>query len=222
MKDIRWLIKLLRDNPRYGAAIIFFSTCIFPMVSAGIMILVGWIYINTIEIQFEYLGKEYYNADESVNADVTSAVYVGAGYNYWAYVADSEEEYCLEYGQSGMSHDLYKQVDFSNYIMVMSVNRPITAIRILKNFSVFEDEVVSFYPQYVFARKEEKNMVYYYKIYRVDTVYHRCGEERISRLKLFREPYSERNSGKSPKTEPIIEFPVFKKWKWAFDLFNHS
>ena len=221
--DIRCLIRLARENPRAGAAIVFFSTCIIPIVIAVIMISVGWLYINTTDIPFEYLSKECYNADEPANVDVTSSIFGGEGYNYWAYIADSEEEYCLEYGQSGMSDDIYRQVDFNDYIMIMSVNRPLAAIRIMKGFPVFEDEKVSSYPQFVFGRKEEKNMVYYYKIYRTDTVYKRYGKEVVSRLKLFKEPYAERNSGKSPKPVPMIESSgPLKKWKWAFDLYNSN
>ena len=72
-------------------------------------------------------------------------------------------------------------MDFDNYIMVMSVNRPIIAIRIMKNYPVWQDSKPYSYPQFVFGREEERDMVYYYKVYRIDTTYWRRGEEITSR-----------------------------------------
>ncbi len=86
-----------------------------------------------IDVKFEYLGKEAFKRQESNNVEINAPI---DGNDFWAYIADNEEEYCSYYGQNGMSDDIYEQVDFDNYIMVMSVNRPITSIRIMKNYPV--------------------------------------------------------------------------------------
>lgn len=221
MNDLAGIISLCQKNPRVGAITVFTTTCLAPLVFSFIALGVGAIYMDAVEMPFEYLGREPYVSEESVNVDVTSAVYGGAGDNYWAYIADSEEEYVLKYGACGMSDEICEQIDFDDYILVMSVNRPLTAIRVMKSDAVLEEEVSS-YPQFVFGREEEKNMVYYYKVYRIDTVYKRYGQKIENRLKLFEEPYAARNSGKNPKPDPMVE-PAgpFKKWRWAFALFNH-
>lgn len=159
---------------------------------------------------------------KSENIEINSALYGGYGYDFWAYIADNEEEYRLNYAECGMSQDIYKSVDFENYIMVMSINRPLSAIRIMKNYPVWEDGIPYSYPQFVFDRNSEKSMVYYYKVYRIDSKYKKKGQEIISRLKLWMEPYSKRNSNEHPKPEPMIEsWGLFKKWNWSFELFNN-
>lgn len=219
--DLVEIINLSRKYPRVGAITVFTSTCLVPIILSIMALTVGAIYMDAVEVPFEYLGSELYDPEESVNVDVTSAVYGGVDYNYWAYIADSQEEYATKYGTCGMSDEICEQIDFADYILVMSVNRPLAAIRVMKSDAVLEEEASS-YPQFVFGREEEKNMVYYYKIYRMDTAYERYGQKIENRLKLFEEPYAARNSGRNPKPVPMVE-PAgpFKKWRWAFALFNH-
>ena len=203
------------------AVILMIQTWIAPIFFFMVMFAIGEEYMGATDIPFEYIGQEPFNFQESKNVEISSSIYGGTGYNFWAYIADDEDEYRMNYGECGMSNDIYEQVDFDDYIMVMSVNRPLTAIRIMKIYPVWEDSVPYSYPQFVFGRKEEKNMIYYYKVYRIETKYQRQGQEIVSRLKLYAESYWERKSGKYPKPMPTIEpWGPFKKWRWAFDMFN--
>lgn len=215
-------INPLQKYPRIIVIMLLISTWFMPIFISLIIILLGNDYMAATDVPFEYLGKELFDRQESKSVEISSAVYGAIGDDFWAYIADDEEEYCSNYGQNGMSEDIYKQVDFDDYIMVISVNRPITAIRIMENDPVWKDSVPYSYPQFVFGREREKEMVYYYKVYRIDTTYHKQGQEIVSKLKLWMEPYSERNDNKDPKPMPMIEARgPLKKWKWIFDLFNH-
>lgn len=215
-------MKISQKYYRIIVVLLLLLTWFMPIFIFFIIALLGNDYMDATDVVFEYMGKELFNREESKSVEISSAVYGATGDNFWVYIADNEEDYCSEYAQNGMSKDIYKQVDFENYIMLMSVNRPITALRVMKSYPVWKDSVPYSYPQFVFGRETEKEMVYYYKVYRVDTKYQRQGQETISKLRLWMEPYSERKERKYPKTIPIIEARgPFKRWKWVFDLFNY-
>lgn len=215
-------INPIQKYSRMIAIMLLISTWFMPIFMSLIIILLGNNYMATTDVPFEYLGKELFDRQESKNVEISSAIYGAIGDDFWAYIADDEEEYCSNYGQNGMSGDIYEQVDFDDYIMVISVNRPVKAIRIMENYPVWKDSVPYSYPQFVFGREREKEMVYYYKVYRIDTTYQKQGQEIVSKLKLWMEPYSERKDNKYPKPMPMIEaWGPLKKWKWVFDLFNH-
>lgn len=213
---------LLQTYHKTIAVLLLLITWYMPIFMSLIIVLLGNDYMATMDIAFEYLGKEPFNRQESKNVEISSAIYGSIGNNFWAYIADNEEEYCSYYAKNGMSKDIYEQVDFDNYIMVMSVNRPVTAIRIMKNYPVWKDSVPYSYPQFVFGREMEREMIYYYKVYRIDTQYQKQGQKIISRLKLWANSYFEQKSSKYPKPMPMVEaWGPLKKWKWVFDLFNH-
>ena len=216
---MEFLSKLIKKGRKFIAIVLLIKTCHVPIFMFMLVVVLGNDYIDAIDVKFEYLGKEAFDRQESKNVEINTPIYRN---EFWAYIADNEEEYCSFYGQDGMSDDIYEQVDFDNYIMVMSVNRPITAIRIMKNYPVWQDSEPYSYPQFVFGREEERDMVYYYKVYRIDTTYRRRGEEITSRLKLWAESYFEQKKDKYPKPKPMIEsWGPFKRWKWVFDVFNH-
>lgn len=204
-----------KKNGRLIAVIQFVSIWYMPIFIFFVVWMIADNYISTTDISFEYLGKEPINLSE-----INSVEIYGVN-DFQAYIADSEEEYRLKYEANGMSSVMTDSIEFEDYILVMSLNRPLTAIRIMENYPVWKESVPYSYPQFVFSREEEKNMVYYYKVYRIDTKYQRQGIETVSRLKLWWESYYERDSGKHPKPKPMTEPQgVFKRWKWAFDLFN--
>lgn len=216
---MEFLKQLLIKFRKFIAIVLLVKIWYMPVFISMIVVVLGNDYIDAIDVKFEYLGKEAFDRQESKNVEINTPIYRN---EFWAYIADNEEEYCSFYGQDGMSDDIYEQVDFDNYIMVMSVNRPITAIRIMKNYPVWQDSEPYSYPQFVFGREEERDMVYYYKVYRIDTTYRRRGEEITSRLKLWAESYFEQKKDKYPKPKPMIEsWGPFKRWKWVFDVFNH-
>ncbi len=216
---MNFLSKLLKKGRKFIAIVLLIKTWHVPVFMLMLVVVLGDDYIDAIDVEFEYLGKEAFKRQESNNVEINAPI---DGNDFWAYIADNEEEYCSYYGQNGMSDDIYEQVDFDNYIMVMSVNRPITAIRIMKNYPVGWGLAPYSYPQFVFGREEERDMVYYYKVYRIDTTYRKRGQEITSRLKLWPESYFEQKEDKYPKPEPMIEsWGPFKRWKWVFDVLNH-
>lgn len=216
-------MKISRDRLKISYRIIaiglLLQTWYMPIFISLIIAFIGEDYIGATDLTFEYMGKEPLDMQELNNMEINSALYG----KIWAYAADNEEEYRINYGECGMNDHICEKVDFEDYIIVMSLNRPLTAIRIMESSPVWKDEIPYSYPQFVFARSKENNMVYYYKVYRIDTKYSRNGQEVENRLKLWIEPFAAQRSNKYPKPEPMIEArEPFKRWKWAFSLFyNH-
>lgn len=206
---------ILKKYSRLIAALQFITICYMPILIFFMVWIVGDYYISSTDLSFDYIGKEPIHLQEVNSAEIYGV------YDFWAYIADNEEEYNIKYKANGMSSDIVDAIEFEDYILVMSLHRPLTAIRVMENDPVWQESVPYSYPQFVFSKEEEKNMVYYYKVYRIDTKYKRQGEETINRLKLWCESYYERKSGKHPKPKPMIESGgALKRWKWAFDLFN--
>lgn len=131
-------MNLLQKYYRIIAILLLLLTWFMPIFMSLIIALLGNDYMDATDVEFEYLGKETFNRQESKSVEISSAMYGVTGDDFWAYIADNEEEYCSEYAQNGMSKKFYKQVDFENYIMIMSINRPITALRIMKSHPVWQ------------------------------------------------------------------------------------
>ncbi|EOS75090.1 hypothetical protein C819_02731 [Lachnospiraceae bacterium 10-1] len=60
-----------------------------------IVVVLGNDYIDAIDVKFEYLGKEAFDRQESKSVKVNTPIYRN---EFWAYIADNEEEYCSYYG----------------------------------------------------------------------------------------------------------------------------
>lgn len=209
------LLNILKKYSRLIAVVQLFTIWYMPILIFFMVWIIGDSYISSTDLSFEYIGKE------SINLQEVNSVEIYGVYDFWAYIADDEEEYNMKYKMNGMSSDIVDSIDFENYILVMSLHRPLTAIRVMENHPIWKKSVPYSYPQFVFSREEEKNMVYYYKVYRINTKYRRQGAETVNRLKLWCESYYERKSGRYLKPKPMIEpAGAFKRWKWAFDLFN--
>lgn len=212
--------KTLKICYRIFAAMVLFTAWYAPIVMGALYIITGVNYMSAVDVAFEYMGKEPLNVEEAKNVEMSSVLYWDKDHNFWAFIADSKEEYYDTYEEYGLSDDMCEIINFDDYILVMSINRPLAAIRIMSNEPVWKDSVPYSYPQFVFERTTEKNMVYYYKVYRIDTKYQRYGQVIVSRLKLWRDSYFDQNSGKEPRPKPRIEkIGPFKRWDWALQIF---
>lgn len=188
-------------------------------------ILVAAEYLDAEDIHFEYMDKEELIIEDASAAEWSQVIHASHYDRYYAFVVDSQEEYIEKYEQYGMRSKAVEGFDFEKNILIISLNRGLTDIRLIKSAQRWENgELISF-PQFVYDGKEENDMAYFYMVPRLVA---ECKEEShgVSEhvLKLASIPYMERNEEHNGnKLEPQIEAEgLFKRWKWAFNIANEG
>lgn len=126
------LLNILKKYSRLIAVVQLFTIWYMPILIFFMVWIIGDSYISSTDLSFEYIGKE------SINLQEVNSVEIYGVYDFWAYIADDEEEYNMKYKMNGMSSDIVDSIDFENYILVMSLHRPLTAIRVMENYPIWK------------------------------------------------------------------------------------
>lgn len=196
-----------------------------PLAGPAINVMVAGNYAETMDISFEYFGKENFDMGEVHIAEWTRVLCADIDEKQWAFIVDSEEEYQNQYVAYGVTSDLVEDFDFENNILIISLNRPLSSVRIWERYTVWEDGQPYASPEFTFQYANETNAVYFQSIPRVDLKYKNAdGEVIVAKLSLWETEYGDRENPEHGKEQgQHVDFWGFiKKWTWAFKYFNRS
>lgn len=178
-----------------------------PFICPAITYMVADEYYSAINVPYHYIGCEM------VDQERTAFYY----YNEpWAFVIDNREDFETVYAEYGMDETYVEGFDYTENILVLSINYPINQIYALERKVTWQGGIPYISPEFSYQNKMEKGMIYYYEVPRTEVQYEREDEVYTTNLHLSNPVYSQK------KREHINFFPFFNKWGWAFDKFNYG
>ena len=194
-----------------------------PMLFPVFLINIAENYMNGYDISFEYLGEAKLDTEKAVEAEWNRILYANIGEKQWAFIIDSKTEFEEKYEAYGAPSDLVEDFDFDENILLISINRQISAVRLLEKNTVWQDNVPYAFPEFSFKNQSQNNMLYYYKLPRIEITYQNSEGERVSeKLCLWKVDYNDREKSVNGvrQFQYVDWIPVFRKWNWAFEKFN--
>lgn len=187
-----------------------------------ITLVVATEYFETIDLPFEYIGSSQLDIDAVGLAEWRYIL--GADYRerLWTFVVDDEEEFINLYKNHGVDGSYVEDFDFENYILLISMNRPISAVRISEKDRMWKEDIPYVCAEFTYKTEYEDNRVYYHRLPRTEFKFRRKGEIITRKLHLYATPYEERKKPAygSKQIQFVDSNPFFPKWGWAFDKFN--
>ena len=194
-----------------------------PFLLPILVINVAQNYMNAYDIPFEYMGKAGLDVDGKMEAEWGNIIYTDIQKKQWAFIIDSKEEYEESYEQYGFPDEFVGQFDFENNILIVSLNRNISAVRLLEKNTVWQDGIPYAFPEFTYKNQYENNMLYFYKVPRMDITYQNSDGENVStKLYLWKSDYNDRKIRINGERQiQYVEWiPILKKWNWAFEKIN--
>lgn len=185
-----------------------------PFIAPAIVYMVADKYYSAVNVQYSYIGSRALNQEQTEGAEWKGLFYY---YNEpWAFVVDNREEFETKYAAYGIDGTYLEEFDYTENILVLSINYQINQIYALERKVTWQDGIPYIQPEFSYQNKREKGMVYYYEVPRTDVQYEKDNEIHTAKLRLSNPVYSE-------KQKVHVNFvPIFKKWGWAFDRVNYG
>lgn len=185
---------------------------IMPMVT----FMVAYEYCNAVDVPYHYMGSKMLDT-EQVHGAEWRGIFIADYYRkQWAFVIDNQKEFEEKYAAYGVDGSYVKDFDYTQNILVLSINRQIDQIYALDTEVTWQDDIPYMEPDFSYKNKIENNMIYYYEVPRMKVRYEREDEVKMTDLHLFNPVYSEK------KRKHVNVFPFFNKWGRAFDKFNYG
>lgn len=213
------LVSILLGKASRYSALGLLST---PLIAPIITILVGTEYLEAMDVPFEYMGSAKLDNESVGMADWRYAQYAAQDEKQWTFVIESEEEFRSEYEEHGVDGSYVENFDFENNILLISLNRPISSVRISERDRVWKDDVPYVCADFTYKTECENNVMYYHKLPRIELNFMRKSEIISTKLHMYNIPYEEREKPAygSKQTQHVDKNPVWPRWGWAFDMFN--
>ena len=125
-----WVITIIVDkNPREAALFVTSE----PVIGSIINMIVSWNYINARDLSFEYIGRDELDRGKAEKAEWNEILDVSLYEKQWTFIVDSEAEYQTEYAVYGMESELVSEFDYDNNILLITINRPLSSVRIMEH-----------------------------------------------------------------------------------------
>lgn len=185
-----------------------------PFIIPAITYAIAHEYYGAVDVPYQYMGSGELDRERAEGAEWKGWFYYER--EPWAFVIDSQEEFDAVYAEHGMDGTYAEGFDYSENILILSINKRIDHIFALEHEVVWHDELPYIAPDFLYQGEMDKDMIYYYKVPRSDVQYETETGTRIAKLHLSKPIYDEKRSGH------VNFFPLFNKWGWAFDRFNYG
>lgn len=184
-----------------------------PLIIPAVVYMVADEYCEAINVPYHYMGSKMLDTEQRQGAEWTRVFFNG---QQWAFVIDDQEEFEGKYAAYGVDGSLVEDFDYTENILVLSVNRQIDQIYAMETDATWQNDIPYMEPDFSYKNKMENNMVYYYEVPRMKVKYEREDEVKMTDLHLSNPDYNEK------KRRHVNFFPFFNKWGWAFDKFNYG
>lgn len=187
-----------------------------------ITVLVATEYFDAIDLPFEYMGSSELDVDKVGLAEWRFILGAEHRERLWTFVIDDEEEFINLYKDHGMDERYVENFDFENYILLISANRPISAVRISEKDRMWEGDIPYVCAEFTYKTEYETNRMYYHRLPRKEFKYRRKGGIITRKLHIYATPYEERDKPAygSKQIQFVDSNPFWPKWGWAFSKFN--
>lgn len=219
---ILWFIGIVVDeNPRE----VLMCAAVEPVIGAVINMMVSLNYIDARGLKFEYIGRDELDREKAEEAEWSGVLDVSLYEKQWTFIADTEEEYQTEYAAYGMESELVKGFDFENNILLITINRPLSSVRIMERNTGWKDGKPYASAEFTYKKECEDDTVCFHSLPRVILKYkNRGGEIITSRLSLWKIRYDSRENppNKVYQIQSVDYTEAARKWIWAFKYFNRS
>lgn len=187
-----------------------------PFIIPTVAYMVADEYCNAIDVPYHYMGSQMLDTEHVAGAE-WMGIFVADYYSkQWAFVIDNQEEFEEKYAAYGVDESYVKEFNYTENILVLSINRQINQIYALETDVIWQNDIPYIEPDFSYKNKIENNMIYYYEVPRMKVQFEGEDEAKITNLHLSNPDYSEK------KTRHVNVFPFFNKWGWAFDKFNYG
>lgn len=194
-----------------------------PFILPIFVINIAQNYMNAYDIPFEYIGEAELDSKKAVEAEWKSVIYTDIQKKQWTFIVDSKEEFEESYKQYGFPDEFIDQFNFEKSILIISLNRNISAVRLLEKNTVWQDGLPYAFPEFTYKNQYENNMLYFYEVPRMDITYQNsAGENVLTKLYLWKADYNDRKIRINGERQiQYVEWiPLLKKWNWAFEKLN--
>lgn len=187
-----------------------------PFIIPTIVWLVADEYCNAIDVPYHYMGSKMLDTEQVSGAEWTRIFMADYYRKQWAFVIDDQEEFEGKYAAYGVDGSLVEDFDYTENILVLSINRQIDQIYALDTEVIWQNDIPYIEPDFSYKNKMENNMIYYYEVPRTKVRYEREDEVKMTDLHLSNPVYSEK------RTRHVNVFPFFNRWGRAFNKFNNG
>lgn len=179
-------------------------------------------YFETIDLPFEYMGSRELDVDAVDLAEWRYILGAEHGESLWTFVIDSEEEFMDLYGNHGVDENYVEDFDFENYILLISANSPISAVRISERDRMWDGDMPYVCAEFTYKTEYVRNRMYYHRLPRKEFKFCRKGEIITRKLHIYATPYEKREKPAygSKQIQFVDSNPFWPKWGWAFSKFN--
>ncbi len=187
-----------------------------------ITMIVATEYFETIDLPFEYMGSSELEVDAVGLSEWRYILGAEHGESLWTFAIDDEEEFINLYGNYGVDGSYVEDFDFENYILLISTNSPISAVRISERDRMWDGDIPYVCAEFTYKTEYERNMMYYHRLPRTEFKFWRKGEIIIRKLHIYTIPYEDRKKPEygSKQIQFVDSNPFWPKWGWAFSKFN--
>lgn len=215
-----WVVTIIVDkNPREAALFVTSE----PVIGSIINMIVSWNYINARDLSFEYIGRDELDRGKAEKAEWNEILDVSLYEKQWTFIVDSEAEYQTEYAVYGMESELVSEFDYDNNILLITINRPLSSVRIMEHNTGWKAGIPYASPEFTYDKECVDDTVCFHSLPRVKLKYrNREGEIITSKLLLWKIKYDDRKEppNKVEQTQSIDLIKFAKKWIWAFKYSN--
>ena len=180
-------------------------------------------YFETIDLPFEYIGSSELDVDAVGLSEWRYILGAEQKESLWTFVIDSEEEFEDLYGDYGVDGRWVEDFDFENYILLISANSPISAVRISERDRMWDGDTPYVCAEFTYKTEYERNRMYYHRLPRDNFKFKRKGEIITRKLHIYAPAYEEREKPAygSKQIHFVDSDPFWSKWGWAFDKLNN-
>lgn len=181
-------------------------------------------YFETIDLPFEYMGNSELDTDAVGLAEWRYILGAEHEESLWTFVIDNEEEFIDLYRDYGVDGSYVEDFDFENYILLISANSPISAVRISERDRMWEEDIPYVCAEFTYKTEYVRNRMYYHRLPRKEFKFRRKGEIITRKLHIYATPYEEREKPAygSKQIQFVDSNPFWPKWGWAFSKFNNA
>jgi hypothetical protein len=195
-----------------------------PLLGPFINVMVSLNYIDARDLSFEYMGRDELDREKAEKAEWHNALYEFYDKKQWTFIVDSEEEYQEEYAAYGMESELARDFDYENNILLITISRPLSSVRIMEHYTGWKDGRPYASPEFTYKNEEwESSAIYFHSLPRIELKYkNRDGGIITSKLSLWKTKYDDKEDPPNsvPQTQSVDYIGFAKKWIWAFKYFN--